>query len=145
VKKPTRLTQEQLEEVVAKRADRKVKVNQQLPSGNWEKISKAIDDFAEKWGVHYNDVHISNSSSSYYSSRRALMVVSRPETPEEKFKRVKREEDDKYRTKKYNYDAWVRTEKYKREQAAYQAQQQFRQVVKKSVVCCNQCGCTCCN
>lgn len=133
MKKPKRLTADELAAVVEKRADRKVSVEKLLPSGNWQVLAEAIGEFAQKVGVDPHDVHISNAGSYYY---RARMKASRPETAEEKFKRIKADEDYKYRNKKAQYDTWLRQEEYRK---AQEARQVANVVIQKS-----NCKCCCC-
>ena len=98
MKKPVRKTKEEIEALVDKRADRKIRELKQIPTGDMQKFLTALSDFAKKWGIKQSEVRFSSTWSGAY------FVANRPETREEKFKRIKKEEDWKYTQKKWEWD-----------------------------------------
>jgi len=132
MKKPVRKKPEEIEAIAAKRKNQRVYEQRAVPSGNLAKITEAFKEFSEKFGVPLDEVKI---TTGYYPR----MIGTRQETDEEKFARIKREENRKYTSAKWDYDAWVRNEKYRLEQEEINALRRAQAERNIAKVASNQC------
>lgn len=134
MKKPVRPTPEKVQETVDKRVTRTRKVSKRLTQGNLTHLTKQFKDFANANGVSVDEVKF---EPTYYMVE---ITCRRPETPDEKYARIRQELNNKYNTDlaRWNYAENQR----KREIAEAQRTLALNNVSTNS--CCKNCSCKCC-
>ena len=126
MKKPVRKTDDEIKEIAAKRSTKNIREYKAIPSGDMQRFLTVLYEFAEKQGVNVEDVRFSRTWDG------VRLLVVRPETDAEKFRRVRNAEDSKYRQAKWRYESWVRDEKYRKQQEADQIRRAELLVAAKS-------------
>jgi hypothetical protein len=140
MKKPVRKTEKEILAIVAKRKTLKRRETKAIPTGSLDKLNETIIAFAKKVGVDPMEVRI--GGGGYYNYGPTL-VAERIETEDEKFKRIKADEDQKYRAAKWQYDHWKREQEYAQEQAAANLNAAVRNANKNQVTIKCDCSCKC--
>jgi hypothetical protein len=113
MKKPVRKTPKEIEAIAAKRKNKMLSMQLQVPSGDLANFVQVTRDFAAKHGVKTNDLRLVNRQWGG-----TYLVAKVLETDEQKLKRVRIEEADKFRNKTWEYQAWERQEAYRMAQEA---------------------------
>jgi hypothetical protein len=137
MQKPVRKTEKELLGIAAKRKTLKRRETKAVPSGNMVKVSQEIGEFAAKHGVPVEQVRFARDWGY------AVMVAERMETEDEKFKRIKAQEADKYRSAKWRWDDEQRRLAIEKENAAARLNQAVREAKKNEVVIKCECSCKC--
>lgn len=133
MKKPIRPTPEIIAERAAKRKFRRVKVEKALRGTTLASITEQITSFAKMNGVASGDVKISNNN---WGSPK--MYFTRLETDEERLNRTRRDLQESYNNKVWEYKRFLSREQKKKEVAARMSENRDRIGNGQ----CPTCGCT---